>query len=144
MWKQNHRSESMADEWANKDAKVISNLWFGSQHITETTAHHYIAVFIVGYVNIQLKPQRTIILRHLSWAMSIRRRFSGVISIPKVETSTSLSAASSQHPLSGRAKESARYIISDTVLAEISLRSPRKLFIFIVKKIIYRIKVSRK
>ena len=33
---------------------------------------------------------------------------------------------------------------SVAVLAEISLRSPRKLFIFIIKKIIYRIKVSKK
>ena len=33
---------------------------------------------------------------------------------------------------------------SDAVLAEISLRSPRKLFICIIKKIINRIKVSKK
>ena len=32
---------------------------------------------------------------------------------------------------------------SVAVLAEISLRSPRKLFIFIIKKIIYRIKISK-
>ena len=32
---------------------------------------------------------------------------------------------------------------SVAVLAEISLRSPRKLFVFIIKKIIYRIKVSK-
>ena len=37
---------------------------------------------------------------------------------------------------------SAAYI-SSAVLAEISLRSPRKLFIFIIKKYIYRIKVSK-
>ena len=35
-------------------------------------------------------------------------------------------------------------ICSVAVLAEISLWSPRKLFIFIIKKIIYRIKVSKK
>ena len=34
-------------------------------------------------------------------------------------------------------------LISDAVLTEISLRSPRKLFIFIIKKYIYRIKVSK-
>ena len=33
---------------------------------------------------------------------------------------------------------------SDAVLAETSLRSPRKLFIFIIKKYIYRIKVTKK
>ena len=33
---------------------------------------------------------------------------------------------------------------SVAVLAEISLRSPRKLFIFIIKKIIYRIRVFKK
>ena len=33
---------------------------------------------------------------------------------------------------------------SVAVLAEISLRSPRKSFIFIIKKYIYRIKVSKK
>ena len=33
---------------------------------------------------------------------------------------------------------------SVAVLAEISLRSPSKLFIFIIKKIVYWIKVSRK
>ena len=33
---------------------------------------------------------------------------------------------------------------SVAVLAEISLRSPRKLFIFIIKHIMYRIKVSKK
>ena len=32
---------------------------------------------------------------------------------------------------------------SDAVLAEISLRSPRKLFIFIIKIYVYRIKISR-
>ena len=31
--------------------------------------------------------------------------------------------------------------ISDAVSAEISLRSPRKLFVFIIQKYIYRIKV---
>ena len=35
-------------------------------------------------------------------------------------------------------------LISVAVLAEISLRSPRILFIFIIKKYIYRIKVSKK
>ena len=34
-------------------------------------------------------------------------------------------------------------IRSVTVLAETSLRSPRKLFIFIIKKYIYRMKVSK-
>ena len=38
----------------------------------------------------------------------------------------------------------ARVIHSDAVLAEMSLRSPRKLFIFIIKKYISRIKVSKK
>ena len=33
---------------------------------------------------------------------------------------------------------------SVAVLAEISLRSPRKLFLFIIKKIIFRIRVSQK
>ena len=33
---------------------------------------------------------------------------------------------------------------SDAVFAEISLRSPQKIFIFITKKIINRIKVSKK
>ena len=37
-----------------------------------------------------------------------------------------------------------RVMLSDAVLAEISLRSPRKIFIFIIKKYIYRIKVSKK
>ena len=35
-------------------------------------------------------------------------------------------------------------VASDAVLAEISLRSPRKLFIFIIKKYIYRIRVPEK
>ena len=33
---------------------------------------------------------------------------------------------------------------SAAVLAEISLKSPRKIFVFIIKKFIYRIKVSKK
>ena len=34
-------------------------------------------------------------------------------------------------------------VLSVAVLAEISLRSPRKLFIFIIKKYFYRVKVSK-
>ena len=37
-----------------------------------------------------------------------------------------------------------RFLNSEAVLAEISLRSPRKLCIFIIKIYIYRIKVSKK
>ena len=43
-----------------------------------------------------------------------------------------------------KAPENAWLATSDAVLAEISLKSPQKIFIFIIKKLMYRIEVSQK
>ena len=55
-----------------------------------------------------------------------------------------LSAVMTSLDLQPRVLTSGQVCTSDAVLAEISLRSPRKLLIFIIKKYIYRIKVPEK
>ena len=64
----------------------------------------------------------------------------------KNENKTGIVAVFNRQIFNGRfnnGKNDGRVMRSVAVLAEISLKPPRKIFIFIIKKYIYRIKVSK-